>query len=233
MARVIRTKKKPGPKPGNDPHKRAEERAAEGGAKPAPKKARRRCEALNKRGEACGAIPFRPGSLVDDTEVSGRWCRRHSVENGELPTEADLDTKRDEAWANGALKGRAKRVRPADLIAEMVEKNPLAFVRPHLKALGLEVTVDGDGAIESVKVSPTGGAKLYSTSDGYVYVSAHEDVEAQQKAAERLFDRGFGKAVQTNLLGGAAGAGPIEIDVPNTADRMREVAEVLKELENE
>lgn len=55
------------------------------------------------------------------------------------------------------------------------------------------------------------------------------DHDVRLKAVREIYDRALGKPVATNLIGGAD-TGPVEVDVPTTADRIKEVAEVLRDL---
>jgi hypothetical protein len=173
------------------------------------------CPETTKTGKRCR------GKVREEPEAEGR-CLAHAPE-------AYRQSRGFGGSQPGA--GRPRNPRPMDVIREVVQADTLRWLEGHFRALGVEVKYDANGEVV-LSERAEGPAKLYGTSkEGDVYVSPHVDVEAMQRAAERLFDRGFGKPVQTNLLGQADDAGPIEVDVPTTAERLKEVADTLKELE--
>lgn len=194
-----------------------------------------RCKGKRADGKPCRARPLRKGSKVKLRDpLTGEFTDQVAVAVGGYCVQHD-ETLPEQARLGGRTPGagRPRNVKPVEAIQQLVQSDVLAFFKPHLSAVGLEGFVDDDGQL-AVRPREGGGAKLYGTSkDGDVYVSTHEDLEAMQRAAERLLDRGFGKPVQTNLLGQSGDHGPIEVDVPTTAERLRDVAEVLKELEAE
>lgn len=184
-------------------------------------KVRAACKGTNLYGEPCGAIPLKKGTVlkVPDYEetctATGGYCLRCD----DAVTEAF-----QAAWSARARGGRKRRVGPDQYMREMVQQAVGLFVRPHLKALGLSLDPDTG----EVRVVPGGGAKIYGESkDGDICMTTYDDVEAQQKAAERLFDRGFGKP-RTQAEISLAPMGGVQ-KIPSTAERALEVAAVLAE----
>lgn len=184
-------------------------------------KTRPACNGMNSYGEPCGAIPIKKGKVLtvkgsDETcTATGGYCLRCDD-----AVTASFMT----AWSAQARGGRKRRVGPDQYIREIVEQAVGIFIRPHLDAMGIKVNPD-TGKPEYVDGE---GAKIYGESkDGDIYMTNHDDVEAQQKAAERLFDRGFGKPrIQAEIS--LAPSGGIQ-KIPPTAERALEVAAVLSE----
>jgi len=116
----------------------------------------------------------------------------------------------------------------------VIESNPIAFMQPYLDALGIRVVYVPD-ADDPTLLHPTAivdpqsnGTVLYGVSkEGDVVISKHKDIEAQQRAAERLFDRVYGKPKQTNIIAGAATQDDPQI-IPFTPERQAEVAAILE-----
>jgi acyl-CoA reductase-like NAD-dependent aldehyde dehydrogenase len=107
-------------------------------------------------------------------------------------------------------------------------------MQPYLDALGIRIVFlpdDKDPAIvhPTAIMDPTSqGTVLYGVSkDGQVIITKHKDLEAQQRAAERLFDRVYGKPKQTNIIAGAAQNEDPHI-VPFDDKRKAEVAAILE-----
>lgn len=184
-------------------------------------KRRPACNGTNLYGEPCGAVPIKKGKVLrvpghdEECVATGGYCLRCD----DAVTDAFMS-----AWTARASGGRKRRVGPDQYIRETVQQAVGLFIRPHLNALGVEIDKD-TGKPYLVE---GGGAKIYGESkDGDINMTDHDDVEAQQKAAERLFDRGFGKPrtqAEISLLptGGAQ-------KIPPTAERALEVAQVLAE----
>lgn len=178
------------------------------------------CGGTNLVNEPCKQIVVRKGKVlkstalgVEDCIASGGFCLRH-------------DPKVSDEWIKGITSraGRKRKIGPDEYIREMVNSAVGIFVRPHLKALG--AVIDDDTG--EIKLVPGTGAKIYGESkDGYINMTDYDDVEAQQKASERLLDRGFGKPrTQTEISITPAGGSST---VPPTAERARDVAMVLAE----
>jgi hypothetical protein len=109
-------------------------------------------------------------------------------------------------------------------MSQAMAEAPGLFMRPHLEALGVEWDPD-TGAL----VQKTEGAKIVGFSrEGVARVSKHKDLEAQQRASERLLDRLFGKPRQALELG-SQGGGMAIVQIPRTPERARAVAKVLIE----
>jgi hypothetical protein len=100
-------------------------------------------------------------------------------------------------FQQGPWPGRPRRVRPSEVARALIEAHELALQRPYWRTLGFDVRLGANGP-ELVELED-GGAKLYGVSgkDGNVRVSVHDDLEAMQRAAERLQDRVYGKPKQT------------------------------------
>lgn len=184
-------------------------------------KTRPACKGTNSYGEPCGAIPIKKGKILrlpdyeEECTATGGYCLRCD----DAITPAFMT-----AWSARARGGRKRRVGPDQYIRDTINKAVGLYFRPHLKALGLEIDPDTG----ETRVVPGGGAKIYGESkDGDICMTDHDDVEAQQKAAERLFDRGFGKPrtqaeIAMTPMGGVH-------KIPPTAERAVEVAQVLAE----
>jgi hypothetical protein len=99
--------------------------------------------------------------------------------------------------------------------------------RPYWRTLGFDVILGADGP-ELVELED-GGAKLYGVSgkDGEVRVSGHEDLEAMQRAAERLQDRVYGKPKQTAEVTSVDGGTLAPVLPPDDPGHAAEVAELL------
>jgi len=183
------------------------------------KRGHRKCHGKNIYGEPCGAAPLRKGTEIEGIIVDGNWCLKHdpSVPDG--------------AWnrfvqepGSNALRNKPKVRRPLELLGEAIVKAPGLLMQPYLEALGLAWNEETE---ELVKVGD--GAKIVGFSrEGYARVSKHKDLEAQQRAAERMLDRVFGKPRQAVDVG-AGGNGMVGIVIPQTAERARVVLDVLQE----
>jgi hypothetical protein len=148
---------------------------------------KRACKGTTRAHKPCGANPLKPGTVIEGVTVSGQWCRQH-----------DLDLP-DSARIGGATPGAGRKPKPTptEIARNLVEKYELALQRPYWLALGYDVRIGEDGP-ELVERAD-GGAKLFGESkDGEIRVSSHEDLGAMIAAAEKLWDRVYGKARQRN-----------------------------------
>jgi hypothetical protein len=181
--------------------------------------AKRSCHGEKKDGSPCGAPPLKPGTVIEGTTVTGKWCILHDED---LP---------DSARIGGAQPGSGRpRVPTAtEVMRKLVEENVCAVLSPHFKILGFDVVIDEEKGIGLV-AREGGGAKLYGESrEGVINASDYEDLGAQLAAAEKILDRVFGKAKQSTELTGANGK-PIEVDaigVPTTQEFHEGVASIL------
>lgn len=160
----------------------------------------RRCEGITKKGAPCGTSPLKPGTVIDDISVSGRWCISH-----------DEDLKGSTTFGGPQPgSGRPRVPKPTEVGRRLVEENIAAVQRPYWRALGYDVEITSEGP-RVVKVDG-GGAKIYGVSakDGVVYVSEHDDLGAMIGASEKLQDRAFGRPKQMTEITGADG-GPVEV----------------------
>lgn len=129
---------------------------------------------------------------------------------------------------------RQAKLKPHELMRQVIESNPVAFMQPYLDALGIRIVFVPDPNDPQI-LHPTAvvdpqsnGSTLFGVSkDGHVIVSRHKDIEAQQRAAERLFDRVYGKPKQTNILHTGANNDDPSI-VPFDDKRQAEVAAILQ-----
>jgi hypothetical protein len=182
---------------------------------------RRSCKGRNLYNEPCGCMPMKKGTVLtvpgyDETCIAtGGFCIR---------CDDAVSPEFLKAWMARAAGGRKRRVGPDEYMRQIVMQGVGLFMRPHLQALGIEI----DKNTGEPRRVPGGGAKVYGESkDGDIVMTTYDDVEAQQKAAERLFDRGFGRPrTQTELSLTPTGAGA---QIPPSAERAREVALVLAE----
>ena len=175
---------------------------------------KRVCAAKNKQGQPCKAAPLN----------GHETCIAH----------ADEKTRTSADFGNGPRPGRPRNPRPSEIARRLIESHELALQRPYWRALGYDVRIGPDG-LELLELEG-GGAKIYGVSakDGVVYVSEHDDLEAMQRAAERLQDRVYGKPKQVTELTGAEG-GPVLTSVlpPEDPAHSLEVASVLSRVHRE
>lgn len=198
-----------------------------------------RCQAISPKGRPCSRAathpdpntnPPPPPSTPDNPYIpkpgnpKNKYCFYHA--------KSEEDQKR--------LYDQAKQIRkqsqlkPHELMRVVIESNPVAFMQPYLDALGIRIVFVPDPS-DPLVMRPTAvvdpnslGTTLYGISkDGQVIVSRHKDIEAQQRAAERLFDRVYGKPKQTNIIAGAASQDDPLI-VPFDQQRQAEVAAILE-----
>lgn len=110
-------------------------------------------------------------------------------------------------------------------MAHAMSLAPALFFEAHLKSAGLVWDPDTG----TVRKRKNGGAKIVGFSrEGVARVSKHDDLEAQRRATNDLWDRMFGKARQSMELAGG-GSGMAMITIPQTADRAKAVSKVLIE----
>jgi hypothetical protein len=179
----------------------------------------RRCEGLNACDEPCGAAPLKPGTIIADVNVTGRWCRQHDQD---LPDSARIGGAQPGA-------GRPRQQRPSEVAQRLIEDNVAVVLGPHFRALGFDVVQ----AEEGLALTPIaeGGAKLHGTSkDGLVRASEHDDIGAQIAASEKLQDRIYGRPKQSQEISGPEG-GPVRtlpMEPPDPdGTRSAKVAEII------
>jgi hypothetical protein len=169
--------------------------------------------------------------------TNGRRCRRSPIK-GNPEGHCNVHSKSEEERKLLMAQARAVRgqtnLKPHELMRQVVESNPLAFMQPYLDALGIRVVFVPDSNNPSllhptaIQDPTTSGTVLYGVSkDGDVIISTHKDIEAQQRAAERLFDRIYGKPKQTNIIAGASSQDDPAI-IPFDEKRQAEVAAILE-----
>jgi hypothetical protein len=169
------------------------------------------CRGKTKRGTLCNANALRRGTVYEGVTVSGKWCLSHDED---VPPSARFGS-RERAKERGSMGGRPRAPKPSEIAKRLIEQNELALQRPYWRTIGFDVVIGDDGP-ELVEM-PNGGAKLHGESKtGEVIASPYEDLEAQQRAADRLQDRVYGKPKQSTELTGSEG-GAIEI-VPVSRD---------------
>lgn len=177
-----------------------------------------KCKGKTLKGTKCRsfAIPDNDG-----------FCSMHGPRAAEIKAKA-ADGNR---IARAIL--RQKQPKPHELMRQVIESNPMLFMKPHLEALGITVEFIEDPEnpelVKPVAIPHGDGAVLYGVSkDGDVVISTHKDIEAQQKAAERLMDRVYGKPKQTNIVVGPHDdeAKPPEL-VPFDKQRQEDIARIL------
>lgn len=163
-----------------------------------PKKPRKRLEKAKIKGQ-CEGTSKRTGKRCQKAAIKKTTrCNAH-------PIAAVSDRFGSPAQAREAAKlaGRPRKPRPPDLLRQLVEANPDVLMVSHFRTLGYDVVVTDDGT-PGLVAREGGGAKLYGTSkDGWVNVSPHEDLGAQNQAARDLFDRVYGRPKQATEITGA------------------------------
>jgi hypothetical protein len=181
-----------------------------------------KCSATSRKNEPCGMPPLKKRASTNGKP----YCIAHHP-----------DVSDEEKYRHRSMGGKANASRypkPHELLRRIVEARPDAFIRPHLEALGLEVEFkDSDdperaGQVD-IEVHEVGdGAVLFGVSkDGDVVISGHKDLEAQQRAAERLFDRVYGKPKQADKVHGSHDEPDPPAIIPYDEQRQSEVAEIL------
>lgn len=179
------------------------------------------CTGTTKVGKPCGASALTAGKEIDGVIVSGKFCRAHDPT---LP-ESSRFGSRAQAKEAAKLAGRPPLPKPTDIARRLIEQNEMALQRPYWRTLGYDV-VRGEDGLELVPLTH-GGAKLHGESkNGEIVPSPVEDLGAQQEAAERLWNRVYGKPKQTQEISGPEG-GPVEV-VPVAREKASQVGGILK-----
>jgi hypothetical protein len=176
------------------------------------------------------------GQCEATSKTTGKRCRKAALKGTKRcsahPLSPDTVGFGSPAQAReaGKLGGRPRRPRPPDLLRQLVEAHPDVLMVSHFRTLGYDVVITDDGTPGLVS-REGGGAKLYGTSkDGYVNVSQHEDLGAQNQAARDLFDRVYGRPKQATEITGA-GVVRVEhgIDLRNLSDAELAELELLRQ----
>jgi hypothetical protein len=132
---------------------------------------KRKCQGTTTVGEPCGAVPLKPGTVIDGVTVSGQWCRQHDED---LPSSAKLDRVR----SPGQMGGRPRKPRAVDVLKEWMEANIDETLAPLKEGLSaMKSVVVGQGPTAHVETVP--------------------DVPTRMAAARELLDRGYGRPKQT------------------------------------
>jgi hypothetical protein len=152
--------------------------------------AKRRCTAKTKAGGQCKAAPLK----------GKKRCMAHQPRK-------DRDARGFGGPQEGS--GRPPKPRTVDIMRELVEENAMAALKPYWATLGYEVKQRKDGSFY-LEESGDGGAKMTASYEGTVYVSTTDDLRDQREAAEKIFDRAYGKPAQAVELSGKKGD-PIEL----------------------
>jgi hypothetical protein len=180
------------------------------------------CSALTKRGTFCKWRSVTTGE--NDFGDEGPLCEIHSKDT---PHQRELARR-------AKIIRKQRQAKPHELMRMIIESNPIAFMQPYLDALGIRIVyipddLDPEILHPTAVVDPASlGTTLFGVSkDGDVVVSRHKDIEAQQRAAERLFDRVYGKPKQTNIIAGGESTSEPNI-VPFDEKRQAEVAAILE-----
>lgn len=152
------------------------------------------------------------GQLSGNVNATGMPCRAAALTTGTTClAHADQETRASMRFGGSQPgSGRKPRPKPDEVTRRLVEDNEAVLMAPHFRTLGYEIVRDGD-ELRLVPVED-GGAKLYGTSkDGDVCVSEHDDLGAMQQAAERLWDRVYGRPRQRQEITGEGG-GPVAVE---------------------
>lgn len=164
--------------------------------------AKNKCAGKNRAGEPCGANPLK------EPDAEGRyWCSAHSPEVSDSERFGHGDQQRHASRLGGEA---LKRPRVVDLLREKLEED--------LEEEVLQVFKEAVTAKKAVVVRDAEG------NERVEFVTDHE---TRMRAADRLFDRAYGKPKQVTELTGADG-GPLEIEAPVDAlDRSTQAAALL------
>jgi len=171
--------------------------------------------------------------------LQGRKCRSFALADNDGycmvhgPKAEENKAKAAEGARRARLIRQQQQPKPHELMRQVIESNPILFLKPYLEAIGIHVEMVPD-EIDPELVHPvaiqdptSNGAVLYGVSkDGDVVISQHKDIEAQQKAVERLMDRVYGKPKQTNIIAGPSASADPQL-VPFDAERQAEIRDIL------
>lgn len=232
-----RAEAKHGPKPApDDPDVTLDKPKPTRSEKRAKNKREHRAKLAKRNKENAAAAPKCKGKTL-----KGAKCRSFAIPDNDGfcgmhgPRAAEIKQKTADGTRIAATIRRQKQPKPHELMRQVIESNPLLFMKPHLDALGIRIEFiedeDNPELVHPVAIPSGDGAVLYGVSkDGDVIISTHKDIEAQQKAAERLMDRVYGKPKQTNIVVGPHDDAAKDPElVPFDAERQNEIANILRE----
>lgn len=171
------------------------------------------CHGLNLKGKSCGAQVLIPQNWDGPEEITGDYCLWHE------PT--ITQDQRDSYNLFGTSKKQTfRKVTPAELAHQLIQRSPHHFLDPYLKALGLKLDDDGN----LLKVST--GLKIHGFSrGGDVIKSPYADLAGQIQVVEKLYDRVYGKARQAVDL--ASSNTTVAVNIEMNLDRVDQVSAVL------
>lgn len=170
----------------------------------------RACKSINTAGEPCKANPLKGSD----------YCSAHDPS---LPDSVRFGSP-VQAKEAAKLAGRPPLPKPTDVARALIEENVHRILRPHFRALGMDITAEG-----TVEVLERGAVLTGEAKDGTVVASVIEDLGAQIAAAEKLLDRVYGRPKQQTEISGPEG-GPIELAPPADAmEKSRRAARLLSE----
>lgn len=185
-------------------------------------RAKRKCAETTRKGNPCKANPLLAGTVIDGITVTGKWCRQH---DHDLPSSSKIHATRTPEQ----MGGRPKLPRPSEVAQRLIERNVLALQKPYWRALGYDVVIGAEG-LELVELE-NGGVKLFGESkDGEICVSETDDLDAMQRAAERLQDRVYGRPKQATEITSPDGGAVILVAPADATAKSRKAAELLKDL---
>lgn len=150
------------------------------------------------------------------TTRKGNPCAAHPLKGRDVClSHADADTRASVGFVPeaGNLGGRPRLPRPTEIGRQLAERHAIHLWRPHYRALGLYLNDDGTTTpLEK-------GAVIVHQGEA----TDVEDLGAQQAAAERIFDRIFGKPKQATEVSGPDGKplGAMFVTDPNLAEDAR------------
>jgi hypothetical protein len=122
--------------------------------------------------------------------------------------------------------GISRKQRAPELLRQVMEVAQLKIIEPYLDALGIEVIGFDQETNEPILRDTGGGLTLHGESkDGDIVLTPYPDVVGRIAAAEKLFDRVYGKPKQTTQLEG--GVTPIKVQPVRSIDRAQAVADIL------
>lgn len=117
------------------------------------------------------------------------------------------------------------------LAREVTETAIVKVLQPYFRALGLEILqIDEETGTPVVRdMGEDAGLMLHGESkDGYIHMSKYPDLAGRIQAAEKLFDRVYGRPRQTTVLEG--GVKPIQVQPVRTLERSQQMARLLDQL---
>lgn len=174
------------------------------------------CQGIKKNGEYCRANALK----------GAKHCRAHL--NDAERAKLGLKTLHEIGSEAIRLAPSKKSLSVPQAMKSAVEVSVDIFLKRYFVSLGMEfVGFDPEGNPIVIDHGIEKGIRIHGESkDGDISMSEYPDIMAQIQVMEKLMDRTYGKAKQTNILEGNPNA-PIAVQPVRSAERSQEVARLL------